>query len=98
MKKYLLIIGFCLFPWLAHGGVYQWVDKDGRVHFGNIPPQQQEEYKTGNIKHHSPPVSLKKEQPKKESLEKGEAKQTSPQKKISIEFFGKACDECRFEK
>ena len=83
MKKYLLIAGFCLLPWLVHGGVYQWVDKDGRVHFGNIPPQMQDEYKAGKIKPQYEPVTLKKEITETELSEDGEAKQELPQKKSS---------------
>ena len=48
-------------PWLVYGDVYQWVDKDGTVHFGSIPPRQQEKYNAGDIKYHSAPTLLKKE-------------------------------------
>lgn len=78
MNKYLFIIGFCLLPWLVYGDVYQWVDKDGTVHFGSIPPQQQEKYNAGDIKYHSAPVLLKKDLSKKELSEQGGATQESP--------------------
>ena len=61
MGKYLFIIGFCLLPLHAHGGVYQWVDDNGHVHFGNIPPHQQNEYKVGEIELQSAPETPKKE-------------------------------------
>ena len=78
MNKHLFIIVFCLLPWLVYGDVYQWVDKDGTVHFGSIPPQQQEKYNAGDIKYHSAPVLLKKELSKTELPEQGGATQESP--------------------
>ena len=65
-------------PWLVYGDVYQWVDKDGTVHFGSIPPRQQEKYNAGEIKYHSAPVLLKKELSKKELSEQNGATQESP--------------------
>ncbi len=48
-----LLIGFfvcsLLSPPLALGEVYQWVDEQGRVHFGNVPPKQQDVYRLGEI-------------------------------------------------
>jgi hypothetical protein len=35
------------FPVAAVAGVYRWVDENGQVHFGNIPPKQQKEYRSG---------------------------------------------------
>lgn len=75
MSRWITIIGFCLLPWLAHGGVYQWVDKQGRVHFGNVPPQQQGEYEIGNIKYLSVPVSEKQEKVKADLSEQGLSKE-----------------------
>ena len=65
-------------PWLVYGDVYQWVDKDGTVHFGSIPPRQQEKYNAGEIKYHSAPVLLKKELSKTGLSEQGGATQESP--------------------
>lgn len=81
MKRYLFVIGFCLLPWLAHGGVYQWVDETGRIHFGNIPPQQQDEYKTGELKSQSAPVVQKKATPAPEPSKNGVIKTASPEDK-----------------
>ena len=65
-------------PWLVYGDVYQWVDKDGTVHFGSVPPQQQEKYNAGDIKYHPAPVLLKKELLKKELAEQGGLTQELP--------------------
>lgn len=55
---------FTLLYWFScatHGGVYQWTDENGHVHFGSIPPHQQNEYSLGDqIKAAQPDQPLKK--------------------------------------
>lgn len=44
-----LILGLLLLPFSANGGVYRWVDENQQIHFGNVPPQQQSEYRADDI-------------------------------------------------
>lgn len=74
VHKYFFIFGFYLLPSLVSGGVYQWVDESGRVHFGSIPPHQQSEYKTGEITHEAPAA------PEKESRVQAEKKKSDDEK------------------
>ena len=39
-----------MMPLIAQAGIYQWVDEKGQVQFGDVPPQQQSEYKAGQVK------------------------------------------------
>lgn len=78
MNKYLFIIGFVLLPWLAHGGVYQWVDDNGHVHFGSVPPQQQHEYKVGEIELRSAAKAPKKELPQEKTSTDDAVSQIKP--------------------
>lgn len=45
----VVLILILLFPVLSHGEVYRWIDDNGQVHFGNVPPRVQEPYKPGEI-------------------------------------------------
>lgn len=42
MKRTFLIIYSVLFAAVAIGAVYKWVDDEGNVHYGDIPPKDQE--------------------------------------------------------
>jgi len=50
MKGFALFLLLSFVPCLVLGGVYQWTDEDGQVHFENVPPRQQDEYSLGTIK------------------------------------------------
>lgn len=47
MKTWILIL-LMTWPALCGAAVYKWVDELGHVHYGNVPPRLQEEYKEGN--------------------------------------------------
>ncbi|MDI9246436.1 DUF4124 domain-containing protein [Marinobacter sp. CHS3-4] len=40
MKMVRVVLLLCLLPLPVFGGVYKWVDADGRTHFGDRPPEQ----------------------------------------------------------
>ncbi len=40
MKMTQVMLLCCLFPLPVFGGVYKWVDAEGRTHFGDRPPEQ----------------------------------------------------------
>lgn len=48
VKRVFFILMLYLFSCATHGGVYQWTDENGHVHFGNVPPQLQDEYSLGD--------------------------------------------------
>lgn len=46
-----ILIFFLLFvPLFAQGGVYRWVDENGQIYFGSVPPKMQKPYKAGELK------------------------------------------------
>ena len=47
VMKLAVLILFLIFPLLSHGEVYRWVDENGQVHFGSVPPKIQKPYKAG---------------------------------------------------
>ena len=51
--RYYLVVILLVLPLVAHSAVYRWVDEKGQVHFGNIPPKQQSEYKRGELQESS---------------------------------------------
>lgn len=48
--RFAVLILLLVFPLLSHSEVYRWVDENGQVHFGSVPPKQQKPYKAGEIK------------------------------------------------
>ena len=49
MRPRQIILILALLPFSVSGGIYQWIDDQGNVNFGSVPPKQQKEYKVGSF-------------------------------------------------
>lgn len=91
MRQYIVI--FLLFlPVFANAGIYRWVDENGQVHYGNVPPMQQKEYRPGDdvSKAGQNPARKKiKSAPKKETG-KNQLKKPGESKKLDNNLSTKA--------
>lgn len=48
VMRFLITLFLLVFPLMAQSAVYRWVDENGQVHFGSVPPKQQSVYKSGD--------------------------------------------------
>jgi Domain of unknown function (DUF4124) len=65
-------------PCLTLGGVYQWTDENGLVHFGSVPPQQQDEYSLGDNIKSAPKKAVRKKPVQVEKKEPQTNQSTTP--------------------
>jgi hypothetical protein len=52
--KNILVVLACLVPVLVQAEVYRWVDEQGRIHFGDLPPERRSA-ETVDLPRRSPP-------------------------------------------
>ena len=55
MKWVLLFSLTMLLPMHSLAEIYQWVDEQGQMHFGSVPPRLQEPYQPGDISRNATP-------------------------------------------
>lgn len=66
VMRFAVVLLLLIFPMLSQGEVYRWVDEKGQVHFGSVPPNKQNPYKTGALQENgtSQEAEIKHSQPK----------------------------------
>lgn len=65
-----VVILILFFPLLSHGEVYRWVDENGQIHFGSVPPKSQKPYDPGEIQDNGQKQSLNPESTKSKKKQK----------------------------
>lgn len=85
MKGYLFFAALSLFSLVTEGGVYQWADETGQVHFGSVPPHQQTEYSLGDELKRAADKKALLDANKSDAKKQSDKKQSANQKKAQPE-------------
>lgn len=62
--RYIVCKLLFVIPVIAHCEVYRWVDENGQVHYGSVPPKIQEPYKAGGLTDEDKLIGEKKQKKK----------------------------------